>query len=134
MIPERRTAPALLAIQDELIAREPLFHHPEHGTTREAFAAMTSEDFWETGASGRRYGRAFVIDTLVARYATPHDDDWRTEDFHCQQIAPDNYLLTYTLHQGARVTRRATLWRRTLQGWQAVYHQGTLVEAPDAIA
>ena len=38
------------------------------------------------------------------------------------------FSLTYTLIQGARVTRRATIWRRTAEGWKIVYHQGTVVE------
>jgi hypothetical protein len=50
-------------------------------------------------------------------------------DFHCAAIAADNFLATYTLLQGQRVTRRATLWRRTAAGWLAVFHQGTLVAA-----
>ena len=126
--PVRQTADELLTIQQELIAREPLFHRPEHGTTREAFEAMTAEEFWETGASGRRYSREFVIDTVLQRYAGPYEDEWRTDDFHCQRIAPDLYLLTYTLYQGPRVTRRATLWRNRQGRWLAVYHQGTIVE------
>jgi len=40
-----------------------------------------------------------------------------------------NYLLTYTLVQDAtRVTRRATIWRRSANTWKIVYHQGTVVE------
>jgi hypothetical protein len=38
------------------------------------------------------------------------------------------YLLTYTLFQGERTTRRSTIWERTSDGWQAVFHQGTVVE------
>lgn len=129
MEPSRETASDLLAVQAELIEREPLSHRPEHGTTREAFEAMTAEDFWEVGASGRRYSREFVIDTLRERHATPHKDDWQTEDFYCQEPSPGLYLLTYTLHQGARVTRRTTLWRRAKGSWVAIYHQGTIVEA-----
>jgi len=50
-------------------------------------------------------------------------------DFQCRGIAADNYLITYTLFQGPRVTRRATLWRRTQAGWKILYHQGTMVES-----
>jgi hypothetical protein len=47
--------------------------------------------------------------------------------FH--EIAPDKYPLTYALVQDAtRVTRRATIWRRSSDGWKIVYHQGTIVE------
>ncbi len=128
MEPKRQTANGLLKIQQELSEREPIFHRPEYGTTRGAFEAMTAEDFWEVGASGRRYSRSYVLDTLEQRYSAPHEDIWKTEDFYCQEIAPENYLLTYTLHQGLRVTRRSTLWRRTSRGWLIVYHQGTIVE------
>ncbi len=130
MEPERQTATYLLGVQQELIDREPLFHRPEHGTTRQDFEAMTTQEFWETGASGRRYSRQYAIDNLVERYSVPHEDDWETEDFYCQEITPENYLLTYTLRQGPRVTRRMTLWRRSLSGWQIVYHQGTIVGQP----
>ena len=127
MEPELATDPRLAGVLAELIQREPIFHRPELGTSRRDFEAMTEPDFWEVGASGRRYGREYVLDTLEERHRTPHDDPWETHGFHCSEVAPDNYLLTYTLHQGERVTRRATLWRRRAGAWRIVYHQGTLV-------
>jgi hypothetical protein len=115
-----------------LAAREPLFHRPEFGTTRADFARMIADDFWETGASGRRYDRAFVLDELERRHAQePRDDPWRTEGFRCRALGASTWLLTYTLHQGARVSRRMTLWRRDAEGWRALYHQGTLVQDAD---
>ena len=116
-----------LDVLKELMRREPIFHRPEFGTTRDDFERMTDEKFWEVGASGRVYSREFVLDELERRYANPHADEWETKDFQCLEIAPDNYLLTYTLFQGERVTRRATIWRRTDSGWKIVYHQGTIV-------
>ncbi len=127
MEPDLNIAPELISVLEQLQRREPIFHRPEFGTTREDFEAMTEPGFWEVGASGQRYSRAYVLDVLESRYGKPHDYDWRTEGFHCAEIAPDNYLLTYTLHQGERVTRRATLWRRRGTEWKIVYHQGTVV-------
>jgi hypothetical protein len=129
MEPQRKTEARLLPVLEELARREPIFHRPELGVTREAFEAMTDESFWEVGASGRRYSREYAIDTLLARYASPHEDQWETRDFFCQELAPELYLLTYTLAQGDRVTRRSTIWRRTAIGWRIVFHQGTMVEA-----
>jgi hypothetical protein len=129
--PDRRTDPRIAAVLEELAAREPIFHRPEQGTSRADFEALTAPDFWETGASGRRYGRAFVIETAVARHADPgyaDRDAWQADDFQARQIAPDVYLLTYTLRQPDRVTRRLTVWRRVADGWQVLYHQGTVVE------
>jgi hypothetical protein len=127
MEPKLVTEARLLPVLEQLRNREPIFHRPELGTTRADFEAMTEPDFWEVGASGRRYSRQYVLDVLEERYRQPVEEDWQTSDFHCREIAASNYLLTYTLQQGARITRRATLWRHTAQGWKIVYHQGTLV-------
>lgn len=130
MEPDLITPEHLLAVQDELIQREPIFHRPEFGTTRREFEAMTDPSFWEVGASGRRYRREYVLDVLEKRFQNPTEDVWETKDFHCREVAQNNYLLTYTLVQGERVSRRSTLWRRTPDGWKILYHQGTLVEDP----
>jgi len=131
MEPTLTTAPHLVAVLEELKRREPLFHRPELGTSRRDFENMTDASFWEVGASGRRYSREFILDTLENRRLQPDEDTWQTRSFHCLEIAADNYLVTYTLHQGPRVTRRSTLWRRSVKGWKVLYHQGTVVE-PDA--
>ena len=124
------TSPQLLEVLEELKLREPIFHHPELGTTRADYENMMDSEFWEVGASGRRYSREFVLDTLENRTPDPDESKWLTRDFQCREIAADNYLITYTLAQGARITRRATLWRRAAAGWKILYHQGTIVEPP----
>jgi hypothetical protein len=114
----------------ELKAREPIFHRPEFGTSRADFEKMTVADFWEVGASGRRYSREVVLEELEKRHATPHADVWETSDFRCQKLGDGVYLLTYSLLQdGVRLTRRATIWKLTEEGWKIVFHQGTIVQA-----
>jgi len=131
MEPSLVTDPRLNAVLEELKKREPIFHRSEFGTTRNDFERMTDPSFREVGASGRRYSRQYVIDTLVERSLTPYEDVWETSEFHCAELAPDTYLLTYTLVQHrTRVTRRATIWRKTSDGWKILYHQGTIVESP----
>lgn len=66
------TAPQDLEVLTELAKREPIFHHPEFGRTRQDFEDMTADEFWEVGASGRRYSREYVLDELERRYADPH--------------------------------------------------------------
>jgi hypothetical protein len=119
-----------MSLIDELKAREPLFHRPELGTTRADFERMIVPEYWETGASGTRYTREFVLDELERRYSGDYRDTWKTSDFRCDELAPDLYLLTYTLAQGERLSRRMTIWRHTSEGWKAVYHQGTLCSNP----
>jgi hypothetical protein len=128
MKPDLITDPKHLDILKELMQREPVFHRPEFGTTRLEFENMTEPDFWEVGASGRCYSREYVLDILEKRFEKPIVDNWETKDFHCLEIAQDNYLITYTLIQRDRKTRRATIWRRSSLGWKIVYHQGTIVE------
>ena len=95
--PKLATDDSLLGVFDELKRREPIFHRPELGTSRADFEAMTDPDFWEIGASGRRYSRDHVLEVLDQRFGSPYEDPWETSDFQCRQLATDVYLLTYTL-------------------------------------
>ncbi|WEB38264.1 DUF4440 domain-containing protein [Streptomyces yunnanensis] len=128
MEPDRVTDERLHGVLAELMRREPLFHRPEFGTTRADFEAMTAPDFWETGASGQRYSRAYVLDVLEERAQEPPVEEWETSEFHCRELAADLYLLTYTLVLNGRRTRRSTIWQQASDGWRTVYHQGTLVQ------
>lgn len=121
--------PSLDKVLVDLTAREPIFHRSEFGTTRADFAAMTAEDFWEIGASGRIYTRQYVLDELDKRHASPHEDIWEASGFACRVLSHDTYLLTYNLVQNnTRHTRRTTVWRSTPDGWKILFHQGTLVQ------
>jgi hypothetical protein len=128
--PHLVTDPALAEILAQLIRREPIFHRPESGTTRADFENMTTSDYWEVGASGRRYSRTYVLDMLEQRFQQDRNGDvWETSDFFCKRLAEDIYLLTYTLVQHAtRRTRRSTIWQQTHEGWKIAYHQGTIVD------
>jgi hypothetical protein len=126
------TESRLRELLQELSCREPIFHRPELGNTRTDFEAMTEDGFWEVGASGRRYSREHVLDVLEDRHQVAShlalEDTWEAIDFACRELGSDTYLLTYTLQQGQRKTRRATVWRRSADDWKILFHQGTLVE------
>lgn len=122
--------PELLPVLDELRGREPIFHTRAFGLTLEEFERNTVPNYWEVGASGRRYSREFVLE--LARKQPEHFVDanevgWRTEDFGLIQLGSKTYLLTYTLDQNGRRTRRSTIWRRDPDGWKILYHQGTII-------
>lgn len=122
-----KTMPRLEDVLAELREREPIFHRPESGAGPADGEQITEEMFWEIGASGQRYSRAEVLDLLSQRVAHPPKEHWRTEAFECHPLSPSLYLLTYVLWQEERGSRRTTLWRRTVDGWKAVFHQGTLL-------
>ncbi len=126
------TDPELLPVLGELRAQEPLFHRPQFAATPEDFERLMSPDYWEIGASGRRYSRTFILETLKKQPLVDSEAaNWQTTDFACRQLGPDTYLLTYTLDQNGRVTRRTTVWRRNGANWQILFHQGTLTETTD---
>jgi hypothetical protein len=117
------------AVCESLAALEPIFHHPELGASRSDFEESTIADYWEVGASGRVYGREDIWPVLEERYSDPDvTDEWETTEFFCRPLGSETYLLTYVLRQAARLTRRATVWRRTGATWQVVYHQGTIID------
>jgi len=84
------------------------------------------------GASGRRYSRTFILKTLGAAERVSADSaGWLCSDFGLRRLGPQCFLLTYTLDQNGRITRRATIWERAEEGWRILYHQGTIVIAQE---
>ncbi len=124
------TQPRLIPVLAELKKLEPIFHTPAFGKTRAEYEKFMDEGYWEVGASGTRYSRREVLEVLEKRGGVVVEPSWQTRDFYCREIAPGNFLLTYTLNQGERTTRRATVWRITSDGWKMLYHQGTIVQEP----
>jgi hypothetical protein len=127
------TALDLLPVLEELRSREPIFHTERFGLSLEDFERNTAPDFWEVGASGRRYSREFILN-MRRREALVDADaaGWKASGFGLRQLGPDCFLLTYTLDQAGRLSRRATIWERAAEGWRIVFHQGTITTAnPD---
>jgi hypothetical protein len=86
------------------------FHKPQFGARLEDYLAMTAEDYWEVGASGRIYDRDSVVHGLVGRGKVAGDED--------------TYAITYQLDQAGRLSRRLTLWRETADGSNAAWSRG----------
>lgn len=116
------------SVIDELAQREPIFHRPKFASTRQDFERLMADDYWEFGASGERYDREFILKRLDE--IEPVDAEtagWKTSDFGCRRLGSGVYLLTYTLDQNGRITRRSTLWQAMPDGWRILFHQGTIV-------
>jgi hypothetical protein len=106
---------------------EPIFHAACPDATEADFERLVAPDFWEVGASGKIYDRAFALRVLKNRQTTPLAELWQASDYAVRQVGEHVFLLTYTLTQPNRVTRRMTVWSHAESGWQALYHQGTVV-------
>lgn len=123
----------LLAVLRELLPLEPIFHTKEFGLTLADFEKRMAADYWEVGASGSRYSREFILDLLAKN--PPLDAasaGWRSSDHALRQFGPDTYLLTYTLLQSERLTRRSTIWEKANDCWRILYHQGTVVSSQES--
>jgi hypothetical protein len=115
---------SILQILEQL---EPIFHAAYPEATAADFERLVSPDFWEVGASGKVYSREFALNVLKNRPSMPDSSNWQTSDYQVSLAGKDVYLLTYVLQQPTRLTRRLTIWQHTENGWQALYHQGTVV-------
>jgi hypothetical protein len=129
MEPELTLAPGLAPLLEELRGLEDRYHAAFPDATLEDFDRLVAPEFWETGAAGRLYSRAFARQVLAQRPHRPDPATWQTDGHHLQPVGAGVWLLTYRLRQPGRTTRRTTLWRRDGERWQAVYHQGTVVSA-----
>ncbi|HEY0161985.1 MAG TPA: DUF4440 domain-containing protein [Edaphobacter sp.] len=124
-------------VLSQLIKLEPIFHRFEHlqgrAPNRSDFASLAAPEFFEIGASGRLYTRDFILDTLEERFRNPSPapDLWSTSDFRLLRLGSNTWLLNYLLEQelpsSLRTTRRSTIWRKSLDDWQILFHQGTLL-------
>jgi hypothetical protein len=118
----------LLRVLEELRQLEPIFHTRDFGLTPDDFERRMTAGYWEVGASGNIYRRDFILKHLEKFPPVEAGaEGWMCWNHELQRLGTETYLITYNLRQGPRLTRRATLWRSTPEGWVIVYHQGTLV-------
>ena len=93
-------------------------------------ASLLHDEFIEFGRSGRTYTK---IDQVTSLAQEPPLQIW-AQDFLLKPLADDVCLLTYRSAQMAktgqleRFSLRSSLWKRTDQGWQIIFHQGTPTE------
>lgn len=114
-------------ILSELRQLEPTFHAAYPKATVQDFELLVDENFWEIGASGKTYDRAFALHTLKNRASIPSPTMWQTSDYAVRKVGDSVFLLTYTLTQPMRITKRLSVWEATPHGWKVVFHQGTVV-------
>lgn len=108
---------------------EPLIYAANAGKKRNYFEQLLAPNFWEVAASGKRYRREYVLGELEKRQQNPREEAWHTSDDYLQQLSDTDFLMTYTLHQPTRLSRRASIWRQHDGRWVLVYHQGTVVQS-----
>lgn len=96
--------------------------------------ALLTDDFVEFGASGNVWKKAQVLSDLqnevfVARTIS---------DFKVTVLADGVILATYLCRsasaEGHARSLRSSIWRRHLDSWQMVFHQGTRISPDDEMS
>lgn len=119
------------ALFEELKNLETELHKQETRLNHKRMEAMLHSDFVEFGRSGKRYGRAAVLDEFGPANVLPEVRSWQ---FELVLLAEGVALLTYvSAHVDVagnpyRHTLRSSVWVRTEIGWQMRFHQGTPTE------
>jgi hypothetical protein len=112
------------AAVEAAIAQELRLLDPAVRADRSLVDALLAPDFTEIGQHGRVWTRDAVLEAIAGSAAvasTPIALGGRL-------VAPSLVLVFYqTAGSTGPPVRRATLWRETPRGWQAVFHQGTPV-------
>lgn len=103
---------------------------PDARSSVERLNELLADDFFELGASGKRYSRQEAVNTLPnvagAKY-TMHD-------FEAREISPETVLATYRVEKevigsGEKSwSVRSSLWQNRNGLWQIIFHHGTLQE------
>lgn len=112
---------------EHLRGLEAELHHPGVRCSRSRLQQLLHPGFHEVGRSGRPYTRDTVIDFLAAQAEPPQVV---ASDYAVTLLADDCALLTYrSAHRSpdglGEHAFRSSVWRRTGEGWQLYYHQGT---------
>ncbi|MCF1595252.1 nuclear transport factor 2 family protein [Streptomyces muensis] len=104
---------------------------PEVRRSADLLGSLLHPEFHEFGSSGRRWDRASTLSRLPAET----DASARhvvTSEIRGVRLAPDLVHLTFDTQHGGRYAHRSSLWRRTADGWQMYFHQGTPFSAEEA--
>lgn len=96
---------------------------PQVRRSPELLGSLLHPEFHEFGSSGRRWDRASTmarlpVDTDPHRYVV-------TSGIQGVRLAPDVVHLTFDTEYNGTHAHRSSLWRRTDDGWQMYFHQGT---------
>jgi len=116
---------------ETLRSLEIALHQPEVRRDRVRLNALLHARYREFGRSGRIYTRPEVLDEFSAQ---PQTYKVWSQDYRVEALGEDMALLTYesahVCDDGSleRHTIRSSLWVRTENGWQMLFHQGTPTE------
>ncbi|MDF3142179.1 MULTISPECIES: nuclear transport factor 2 family protein [unclassified Streptomyces] len=103
---------------------------PEVRRSPELLGSLLHPEFHEFGSSGRRWDWESTVSRLPVD-TDPADRYVVTSEIRGVRLAPDLVHLTFDTEYNGRHAHRSSLWRRTGDGWQMYFHQGTPFSAEE---
>jgi hypothetical protein len=103
-------------------------HEPSVRSDAGRLGELLDPDFVEFGASGRRWDRASIMESLLAEPVSENGDTIEATDVAAQRLADDVVLVTYTTQTPERRALRSSIWRRVDGRWRMYFHQGTVTD------
>ncbi|TLM76689.1 DUF4440 domain-containing protein [Microbulbifer harenosus] len=116
-------------IREEIIKMEKALLDPEVRRSAKKVRQFLSADFREVGASGTCFGLKEVIQSISSQ------TDWVAipDLWEFRQLSDDVAQLMYRVKivrgEAGEVahSQRSSIWRKEVDTWKLVYHQGTMV-------
>lgn len=118
---------------DQLIlSQEQQLISPETRKSARALGLLLAPEFIEFTSSGEIANKEQTITALLEEPAT----SWEVTSFTITHLAPTVILLTYEATRTMAATHakisslRSSIWKRSDEWWQMVFHQGTTLSRP----
>ena len=87
-------------------------------------ALLFSEDFEECGKSGKIFNKADIVELLIKE----EYQKMSSSNFRFTKLSDTAILVKYDSDCRAVKSHRSSVWIKTADDWQILYHQGTVFE------
>ena len=105
---------------------------PKNRSNRVELDRLIADEFVEIGATGNTFGKAEVMSSLPDESGV----HFEASDVKVKMLSPTVGLVTYvtarTANESVRRSKRASIWVKTGEQWQMIFHQGTLMKEADS--
>jgi aminoglycoside 6'-N-acetyltransferase len=85
---------------------------------------LIADDFIEFSSSGKVYDKQDLLKFLP----TEETRNWAASDFAVKVLSEDVVLVTYKTTKSCSTCLRSSLWKRNVNDWQMLFHQGTKMQ------
>ena len=88
---------------------------------------LLSPTFMEIGASGRCWDLGTILDLLVEETAGPNAAEIGMLNMEGRRLGAEMIQVFWVSDRSGRRARRMSLWQRSHDRWEQIYHQATVL-------